>query len=97
MPIYGNRHFLMFPKVSAISTVACVNRTQRFLMFAKVSAIDVGARVVHSRSGINSRSFCMESQSKFSSSANHNSLSFHLSLITCLLYSDYISKYTVIW
>ena len=36
--------FRMFPKVSAIGTPACVNRTQCFLTFAKVSAIDVGAR-----------------------------------------------------
>jgi hypothetical protein len=86
------RRFRMFPKVSAIGTVACVNRTLRFLTFAKVSAIDVGARVVHSRSGINSRDFCKESQNKFSSSANHNSLSLSISLAHCLfMYLDYIS------
>ncbi len=57
------RRFRMFPKVSTIGTVACVNCSLRFLTFAKVSAIDVRARVVHSRSGINSRGFCKENQS----------------------------------
>ena len=71
-------------------------------MFVKVSAMDVGAslcrlytgaRVDNSGSGINLLSFCKESQSKFSSSANHNSLS--LSLAHCLSMSfDYISLNT---
>jgi hypothetical protein len=56
------RRFRMFPKFSAIGTVACVNRMLRFLTFAKVSVIDVGARVNNSRSGINSRDFCKESR-----------------------------------
>jgi hypothetical protein len=59
-----------------------VREFTRFRRFAKVSAIDVGARVVHSRSGINSRGFCKANQSqsiKFSASTTF-SLSISVSL-----------------
>ena len=59
----------------------------RFHRLAKVSAIDVGARVVHSRSSINTRGFCKANQSQlFFTSAYTLSLSLSLTLYTVLYF-----------
>ncbi len=57
----------------------------RFHRLAKVSAIDVGARVVHSRSSINTRGFCKANQSQLNFFASAYSLSLSLSLCIALL------------
>jgi len=69
----------------------------RFHRLAKVSTIDVGARVVHSRSGINTRGFCKANQSQlFFTSAYTHTLS--LFLLLCILFCTLLDclKYTVI-
>ena len=70
----------------------------RFHRLAKVSAIDIGARVVHSRSGINTRGFCKANQSQlFFTSVCTLSLSLVFSVLPCcLLYSYFTHQYTVI-
>ena len=68
----------------------------RFHRLAKVSAIDIGARVVHSRSGINTRGFCKTDQSQlFFTSAYTHTLSLSLTLYTVCTLLDCL-KYTVI-
>ena len=59
----------------------------RFHRLAKVSAIDVGARVVHSRSSINTRGFCKANRSQlFFTSAYTHTLSLSLTLYTVLYF-----------
>ncbi len=59
----------------------------RFHRLAKVSAIEVGARVVHSRSSINTRGFYKANQSQLFFTSAYT-LSHSLSrLPCCLLYS----------
>ena len=71
------RHFLPTYRYNAIRGEAWIRAPRshkhtdmreftRFRRLAKISAIDVGARVVHSRSSINTRGFCKANQSQFS-------------------------------
>ena len=86
------RHFLPTYRYNAIRGEAWIRAPRshkhtdmreftRFRRLAKISAIDVGARVVHSRSSINTRGFCKANQSQlFFTSAYTHSLSLSFSL-----------------
>jgi hypothetical protein len=96
MHTHGNRRFLSARSRHIVWNVAKRESAYRFrinrhwrawirTLLAKVSVIDVEMRVSHPRSGINSRRFCKENQSKSSSSASLHS-PFSLSLFTLYLF-----------
>ena len=65
----------------------------RIHRFAKVSAIDVGARVVHSRSSINTRGFCKTNQSQSVHSHPHSLSLFLFILVWWSIHGDLVSRY----